>query len=163
MPARGNTAKLDEVASALKARIASGDYPPGAFLPAERTLAKDLSVARNTLRAALDLLDDEGLVRREGRRGTRVREILDAGVGGTILLILSQSVRSGVSLLSPEGMALLAGVLSACSGSDIRFRMQGMPDTGHRGLLRLIRRAKVPGVLLIECHQPEILSALHTS
>jgi DNA-binding LacI/PurR family transcriptional regulator len=160
MPRGGSREKLDKVVADLRARIASGKYGPSGFLPSERVLAEELGVARNTLRAALSLLGREGVVSLEGRRGARVRGRSGNGVAGVILLILPHMKDSGVSFLSPEGMALLAGALCACGGSDIRFHMQGMPETGARGLVRQVRSAGYPGVLLIECHRPEVLVAL---
>ena len=46
----------------LRAAIASGDLAPGAKLPSERTLAAQHRVARNTVREAVRLLSEEGLV-----------------------------------------------------------------------------------------------------
>jgi DNA-binding GntR family transcriptional regulator len=66
---RSSTA--DEVASALRARIVSGDLPPGTQLR-EVSLAAAIGVSRPTLREALQALRQEGLVRHEPHRGTFV-------------------------------------------------------------------------------------------
>ncbi len=52
--------------------ILTGEY--GAKLPSERFLAAQLSVGRDTIRAALALLEEEGVVLSQGREGTRVRK-----------------------------------------------------------------------------------------
>lgn len=57
----------------LRAAIVSGDLAPGAKLPSERTLAAEHGVARNTVREAVRLLADEGLVTAEHGRGVFVR------------------------------------------------------------------------------------------
>lgn len=58
------------IAEALHRRIALGGYEPGESLPAERELAVTLGIGRATLRAALRLLIEEGLVStRPGRAG----------------------------------------------------------------------------------------------
>lgn len=64
------------VADALRRRIALGGFVPGERLPVERELAEMLGVGRATLRRALRLLADEGLVVTTiGRSGgTFVRE-----------------------------------------------------------------------------------------
>lgn len=49
------------VAGLLRHRIA-GDATPGGFLPAERDLAREFAVGRNTLRRAIRSLADEGLL-----------------------------------------------------------------------------------------------------
>ncbi|TDP72719.1 GntR family transcriptional regulator [Roseateles toxinivorans] len=60
------------LAAALKARIVAGEWPPGSALPAEQTLATEHGVALGTMRQALALLVDEGLVKRIHGRGTFV-------------------------------------------------------------------------------------------
>lgn len=46
----------------LKARIESGDIPPGRRLPSELTIEADYGISRNTIRKAIDLLRADGLV-----------------------------------------------------------------------------------------------------
>lgn len=69
------------LATALRARIVAGEWPPGSMLPAEQTLAGEHGVALGTLRQALALLADEGLIDRRHGRGTFVRQGL---AGGTL-------------------------------------------------------------------------------
>jgi GntR family transcriptional repressor for pyruvate dehydrogenase complex len=58
------------VADALRRRIALGAYVPGERLPSERELSETLGVGRMTLRAAIRLLHDEGLLETtKGRSG----------------------------------------------------------------------------------------------
>lgn len=70
------------LAAAMKARIVAGEWPPGTALPAEHLLASQHGVALGTLRQALSLLVDEGLVDRIHGRGTFVR----AGLSGAPML-----------------------------------------------------------------------------
>lgn len=54
----------------LRERIVSQELPAGARLPSERELVERFGVARMTVRHALDMLQDEGLIeRRRGRTG----------------------------------------------------------------------------------------------
>lgn len=48
--------------SSLRSRIESGHYPAGSRLPAERDLATEFGVARRSVRSAIALLAEEGLV-----------------------------------------------------------------------------------------------------
>lgn len=70
------------VAAALRQRVIAGEWPAGSALPAETRLAADHGVALGTLRRALDLLAEQGLIERHHGRGTFVRN----GLGGAPML-----------------------------------------------------------------------------
>ena len=57
------------IADALRTRVESGEFPPGASLPSEAALCAQYQVARNTVRRALDQLASEGLVVAQHGRG----------------------------------------------------------------------------------------------
>ena len=57
-----------DVADALRARLASGEYGPGGALESEADLGRELAASRVTVRRALELLRSEGLV--SSRRGS---------------------------------------------------------------------------------------------
>jgi GntR family transcriptional regulator len=78
-PGRSRYAVLAE---ALRHRIFTGEWMPGVALPAEQALARDNRVALGTMRQALQLLVDEGLIERIHGRGTFVRE----GLSGASML-----------------------------------------------------------------------------
>jgi len=61
-----------QVSSLLAQRIRDGIYPIGSALPREVDLASELGVSRNTVRAALRILSDQGMVDRRKRLGTVV-------------------------------------------------------------------------------------------
>lgn len=65
------------IADTLRSQIEQREYAPGDRLPSERELVTDFGVARMTVRHALELLQDEGVIdRRRGRTGgTFVREL----------------------------------------------------------------------------------------
>ncbi len=60
------------IAADLEAKIRSGEYAPGAALPAQRTLSTEYGVTLMTLRQALQVLIDDGLVSQHAGRGTFV-------------------------------------------------------------------------------------------
>ena len=60
------------VIEALKAGIVSGGIKAGNFMPGERELSTQHSVARMTVRRALKVLESEGLLRAEPGKGYRV-------------------------------------------------------------------------------------------
>jgi GntR family transcriptional regulator len=68
-----------QVARALKAEIVSGLYPVGSLLPTEDGLCERFSVSRYTVREALRLLRDDGLVSSRQGAGTVVIPPHDSG------------------------------------------------------------------------------------
>lgn len=66
----GETVRI--VIDTLFARIRSGEYAPDSRLPSERALATELSVSRNTVREALDVLEARKMVRRRQGSGSFV-------------------------------------------------------------------------------------------
>lgn len=56
----------------LYTEIVRGDYPPGSKLPGENLLAKRYTVSRNTVREALTVLVEDGLIVKQQGRGTFV-------------------------------------------------------------------------------------------
>jgi GntR family transcriptional regulator len=60
------------IAKALRERIDARKLEPGDRLPSEPDLARDLGVSRSSLRAAIALLEEDGLLRRLHGSGTYV-------------------------------------------------------------------------------------------
>lgn len=60
------------VANLVAKQIESGAYKVGDLLPREEDLARNLNVSRNTMRHALRLLEEQGLILRKKRLGTVV-------------------------------------------------------------------------------------------
>jgi GntR family transcriptional regulator len=70
------------LAAALRHRIVAGEWPSGTPLPAETRLAAEHGVALGTLRRALELLAEQGLIERRHGKGTFVR----GGLSGATML-----------------------------------------------------------------------------
>jgi DNA-binding GntR family transcriptional regulator len=51
-----------QIAEILRGRIAAGEIPPGRRIPSLVELEQEFEVARDTLRKAVQVLKDEGLV-----------------------------------------------------------------------------------------------------
>lgn len=63
-----------QLADIIRAQITSGDLAPGQDLPTETALAYEHEVGRDTVRDALQILRNEGLVVSERGRPARVRD-----------------------------------------------------------------------------------------
>ena len=59
---RNRTIRYQEIAEALRTRLREGDYAAGRLLPSESELSEEFAASRVTVRRALELLRDEGLV-----------------------------------------------------------------------------------------------------
>lgn len=62
-----------QLADLLRAAVQDGTYPAGSKLPSEATLQQEHGLARDTVRAAIGILRDEGLVVTLPGRGTFVK------------------------------------------------------------------------------------------
>ena len=63
-----------QIAAILRDRIADGSIPPGRRIPSLVALEAEFEVARDTLRKAVQVLKDEGLVHTVTGMGIYVRE-----------------------------------------------------------------------------------------
>lgn len=66
-------AKAQAIANALAARIIEGELAPDTWLPSERRLAAEFGADRSTVRRALRMLADQGLVVLHPGSGVRIR------------------------------------------------------------------------------------------
>lgn len=61
-----------QLADVIAKRIETGELPPNRPIPSESTLQQEYGVARGTVRAAVRLLRERGLVMTVPQRGTYV-------------------------------------------------------------------------------------------
>jgi GntR family transcriptional regulator len=126
------------LAAAMRARIVAGEWPPGSAIPAEQTLAAEHGVALGTMRQAMELLAEQGLVDRVHGRGTFVRQ----GLGGAPML---RFFRFGASNDVPPGSRILARELRAaapevarvlgCGSGEQVLRLKRLRSVGKQPVL----------------------------
>lgn len=56
------TIRYQEIANAVRERVAAGHYGPGRLLPSEAELSREFEASRVTIRRALETLRDDGLI-----------------------------------------------------------------------------------------------------
>ena len=130
----------ESVAADVRARILSGELPVGRALPPERELADEQGVSRTTVRAALTLLEAEGLVvRRVGRGGgTFVSEPGTRAVTSALQRTVGMSGFPAVDLaearreIEPRCAAFAAARICAAQLADLRDLQAIMARTRDR-------------------------------
>ena len=111
-----------QIAARLRREVRDGLYRPGQRLPAEVDLSRDLGVSRGTVRHALRVMLDEGVIHTIPGRGTFVRDTTRERLGGLIGMVLPSVVRArnpeliggAEETLREAGYSLLLGI----SGDD---------------------------------------------
>jgi GntR family transcriptional regulator len=63
----------EQIVRQIQAAVTAGALPPGTSLPPVRQLASDLVLNRNTVARAYRALEEQGVIRTAGRKGTFVR------------------------------------------------------------------------------------------
>jgi GntR family transcriptional regulator len=150
----------EDVRRVLTERISAGHLRPGQRLGAERALASDLGVSRATLRQALAVLAETGVVRRVPGRGGGTFVSQDkierdtSRVVGVPALLRSQGVVAGTRVISAglsgaeEAAARALGIqrgdlvidlvrIRLADGSPISVERVMLPADRFPGLLEL--------------------------
>ncbi|GAB3692629.1 GntR family transcriptional regulator [Nocardiopsis oceani] len=65
---------FEQIAEVMAGRIASGEYASRRRIPSEAALCEEFGVSRPTVRAAISLLTDKGLVTTVRGKGSYVAE-----------------------------------------------------------------------------------------
>ncbi len=107
----GPVPKYFRLADWLRQQIRDGILQPGDQLPTEAALCERFGVSRGTVRQAIQLLVQEGLVQREQGRGTFVREPMRRAFF-TLTGFKEDMRRQGIQ---PETRLLIADVVPATS------------------------------------------------
>jgi GntR family transcriptional repressor for pyruvate dehydrogenase complex len=116
------------VVEALSTRLASGEYPRGGRLPAERQLAASLRVARNTLREALEILESRGLIQRRAGAGSYVAE--------------PEPWNDAVPVAAATGPLHLHVTRGILEPEIVRLAILNMPASGLDALVRLLEEMR---------------------
>ncbi|HET6319906.1 MAG TPA: GntR family transcriptional regulator [Chloroflexota bacterium] len=156
---RGASPLHSQLESGLRQLIYSGEVPAGSALPGELELAAELRLSRHTIRHALSALTNEGLLRRERGRGTRV-------VGRQISAVTERSLASFYAFaweLSARGLEQRSYVLertTSAAPEPIAQRL-ALPSRGQiERIVRLRTAAGEPLVLETAYLPADLASAL---
>lgn len=117
----------------LRDRITSGQWPAGTSLPAQRDLAGEFGVSIMTLRQALQLLADDGLIAARHGSGTYVAARYEYDLG---------HLRSFAADLAAQGAEIRTRLLAAeiiAPADEVRARL------GGPGQVLRLRRLRLAG------------------
>ncbi|MBW4718054.1 FadR/GntR family transcriptional regulator [Saccharothrix obliqua] len=129
---------VEQATDRLREFIARGEWPVGARLPGETTLARDLGVGRSTVREALRALAGAGLVRSRQGAGvfviastpdedwpTRLRRAAITDVYEVRVLVEVEAARLAARRRTDDDLTALRAALAArraaASGGDAEF------------------------------------------
>lgn len=138
VPIEPGQSRYGALAAAMRSRVVAGEWPPGSALPAEQTLAAEHGVALGTMRRALDLLAEQGLVERLQGRGTFVRQ----GLSGAPMLRFFRFGAAGPEaptsrILARDALAAPAAVARAlgCGAGEQALRLKRLRSVGGQPAL----------------------------
>ena len=105
-----------QLAELMVNRIREGVYAPGEAIPSETGLAKTFGIGRPTVRQAMDILVQKGLIQRRRGSGTFVREpsvqIDLFSLAGTSQAFLTKGVPIEKKIIAPLKKEMVAGDVS---------------------------------------------------
>jgi DNA-binding GntR family transcriptional regulator len=149
---RGRSRLLDEVAKALRERIYSGVYAPGATLRQER-IAAEFGISRTPLREALRVLERDGLVVNKPGSGVRVatadlpklvdayavREVMDGGAArGAAERATQADIRRMAKHIEVQKKVVEDWNPSAYSQANVEFHLAIIEAAGNEFLAPLV-------------------------
>lgn len=116
----------EQIAEQLETMIIEGNMQPGERLPAERTLAEQLSVSRPSLREAIQMLISRGLLQSKPGGGTFIKSTLAADFSDPMLTLFRENPEYRFDVLeirhALEGNAAFYAALRATDEDKVRIR-----------------------------------------
>jgi DNA-binding LacI/PurR family transcriptional regulator len=151
------------MAQRLRREIADGTYSRGSYLPPLRRLADCAGVAYLTASRALKVLEQEGLVVAEPRKGYRVlRSGTKPGSPRALFGFLASSAPDDTVLWGETHKALLAGFQCAAGHHGLGIVVMRYDRQSPRDLAKSILEAGLAGVA-IDSDRPELVEALRAA
>ncbi|MCL5947278.1 MAG: GntR family transcriptional regulator [Chloroflexi bacterium] len=137
-----------QVAAALRQRLAAGEFSPGAALPAELALQQEYGVSRATVRHALETLQREGLLQRQAGRGTYVAPQGPAAVAPAGHRPCLGVVAARLNSLFLMDMLRGAEAEAEARGYDLLVANSNHDPQQERARIERLRRRGVAGALV---------------
>jgi GntR family transcriptional regulator len=139
--------KYLRIYAALRDRITSGRWPAGSPLPSQRELAGEFSVSIMTLRQALQLLADDGLIDTRHGSGTYVASRYAYGLGHLRSFaadLAAQGAEVTTRLLAADVVAPAEPVAARLGGPATVLALRRLRFVGGRPLIVQVSYLPVP-------------------
>ena len=138
--------KYQFIADSLRQEIESGVYSSKQLLPTEQLLCQRFQISRQTVRRALSVLEDEGLITRRQGSGSRLRERTEpkALLNCTVAVVttyINDYIFPGIL----QGMET---ILTANSSAPLLFATQNQVSVERKILQTLLTIKGLDGVLI---------------
>lgn len=138
--------KYQSVADSLRQEIEHGQYSNQQLLPTEQLLCQRFQISRQTVRRALSLLEDEGLITRRQGSGSRLREHEEPQI---LLNCAIAVVTTYISdYIFPSILRGMETVLAANSSAPLLFATQNQLSVERKILQTLLTMTQLDGVLV---------------
>jgi len=140
------TPKYQFIAGTLRTEIENGLYSSTRQLPTEHQLCQRFQISRQTVRRALSVLEDEGLITRRQGSGSRLRERTEpeALLNCTIAVITTYIS----DYIFPDILQGMEAVLSASGSAPLLFATQNQISIERKTLQALLTMKELDGVLV---------------
>jgi len=135
--------RYGRIAAQLQRKIVAGDWPPGKAIPAESALAAEFGIALGTIRQAIAVLVQEGLLERVQGKGTFVRNGLTGASMMRFFRFRAERDSAGGSAEEADnGLVIPRSEILSCRAVRLDKALAGLfgLDTGARGLAITRRR-----------------------
>jgi DNA-binding GntR family transcriptional regulator len=139
----------DKVVDELRRRIIECDYAPGHRLTEDR-LADDFGVSRNPVREAIRVLEREGFLIAQPRRGAVVASISAQDVENLFEVRLSLEVLAAqlaAQRIDPDGEKVLRGLIIDAAASSTVSELAALNSAFHGEICRLSSNALLIGIM----------------
>lgn len=138
--------KYQSVANSLRLEIENGLYNSRQLLPTEQLLCQRFQISRQTVRRALSVLENEGLITRRQGSGSHLREPAEpeALLNCTVAVVTTYIS----DYIFPSILRGMETVLTANSSAPLLFATQNQISTERKILQTLLNMKDLDGVLV---------------
>ncbi|USF27238.1 Arabinose metabolism transcriptional repressor [Firmicutes bacterium ASF500] len=138
--------KYQFIADSLRSEIENGQYSSKQLLPTEQLLCQRFQISRQTIRRALSVLEEEGLITRRQGSGSHLRERTEetAPLNCTVAVVTTYIN----DYIFPNILQGMESVLTANSSAPLLFATQNQISTERKILQTLLTMKPLDGVLV---------------